>query len=405
MVYQHALISAAGLVFALVLPRLLIPVAEDFQFVSFTRDGLLRVALAPFILARDANFIYSLVAYALPVLMLASPRQLGLGLSEALPWNRMFLGIYGALVLILSFLGGTDFYRFSSYLLPLMALTLAKLADRYTLSQTLVVLAAVVIFNRIWLPFPNTDLDQYLDFYGASGTRFNLTSVLRIGELTVFLAVGFLMRRVAGPRRWNLRGLSGDDFRSRSRPASIHCGAYRSRASCTLARALLNIHGPVTSNPYDTVRRTVASAALHLAFRRYLGENGILFEVQQPTPFSDPDRYDLRFGGHTCELKPFLISRASQWQQLSGDPRLALAAPALVPLDRHTSETVKARDLYAFAFVGAAGCLEGAEGPGPGSASRRVLDARHASVLAGGPAFGTTRSGRSKSGGSSWHLI
>ena len=97
----------------------------------------------------------------------------------------------------------------------------------------------------------------------------------------------------------------------------------------------------------------MASAGLHLAFRRYLGEKGILFGVQQPTPFSDPDRYDLRFGGRTCELKTFLISRASQWQELSGDPRLALEAPALVPLDRHTSDTVKARDLYAFAFVGA----------------------------------------------------
>ena len=199
-VYQQALISAVGLVFALVLPRLLIPVAEDFQFVSFTRDGLLRAALAPFILARDANFIYSVVAYALPVLMLASPRQLGLGLSAALPWNRTFLGIYGAV--------GSDpelprrhgLLPISSYLLPLMALALAKLADRCTLSETLVMLAAVIIFNRIWLPFPNTELDQYLDFYGASGTRFNLTSVLRIGELTIFLAVGFLMRRVAGSR-------------------------------------------------------------------------------------------------------------------------------------------------------------------------------------------------------------
>ena len=75
------------------LPRLLIPVAEDFQFVSFSGTDCSGSALAPFILARDANFIYSLVAYALPVLMLASPRQLGLGLSEVLPWNRMFLGI------------------------------------------------------------------------------------------------------------------------------------------------------------------------------------------------------------------------------------------------------------------------------------------------------------------------
>ena len=57
----RSLISLVGLAVALLVPRLLIPIAEDFQFVSFTRDGLLRVALAPLILARDANYIYSIV--------------------------------------------------------------------------------------------------------------------------------------------------------------------------------------------------------------------------------------------------------------------------------------------------------------------------------------------------------
>ena len=155
-------------------------------------------------------------------------------------------------------------------------------------------------------------------------------------------------------------------------------------------------------NRYDTIRRTVASAALNLAFRRYLGENGVLFGVQEPTPFSDPDRYDLLLGGRTCELKTYLISRASQWQALSDDPRLALAAPALVPLDRHTTDTVRARDIYVFAFVGARvasqeiGCL------GPGSATRRVLDARNANSLAGWPTLGAARPGRSQGGGNRW---
>ena len=197
---QQALIATFGLAFALALPRLLIPIAEDFQFVSVTRDGLLRAALAPLILARDANFLYSLVAYFLPVLMLASPRQVGLVLSEAHPWDRAFLGVYCALVLVFSFLGGTDFYRFSSYLIPITELlAIAKIADRSTLLQTLFVLAVVFVFNRIWLPFPSTDLDHYLDFYGASGTRFSLASMLRVGELALCLAAGFLMRRALWP--------------------------------------------------------------------------------------------------------------------------------------------------------------------------------------------------------------
>jgi hypothetical protein len=125
-------------------------------------------------------------------------------------------------------------------------------------------------------------------------------------------------------------------------------------AGLVYARGVLqNRHDPASSRLYDTLRRTAASAALNLAFRRYLGEKGISFGVEIPVPFSDPARYDLRLGGRTCELKSYLISRASQWQALSNDPRLALRALALVPLDRHTRETVRPRDVYAFGFVGA----------------------------------------------------
>ncbi len=197
---QQALISLVGLAVALLLPRLLIPIAEDFQFANFTRDGLLRALLAPLIPARDANYIFSLVAYLLPVLMLAGLGQLRDFRARAGHWNRMFLGAYSVMVLIFSFLGGTDFYRFSTYLLPVMALAVAALADRCRLSHILVVLAAVCVFNRIWLPFPSTDLDHYLDFYGASGTRFNPTSALRVGELVSLLALGFILRTIWPPR-------------------------------------------------------------------------------------------------------------------------------------------------------------------------------------------------------------
>jgi hypothetical protein len=191
---RQAVISALGLALALLVPRLLIPIAEDFQFASLTRDGLLRAVLAPLIPIRDVNFIYSLVAYSLPILMLASPRQLLVVAAESRRWDRLFLGTYCVLVLVFSFLGGTDFYRFSSYLLPVMALALAKLTNRSTPAQVMVMLAAVFVFNRIWLPFPQTDLDHYLDFYGASGTHFTLATALRVVELAVLLAVGLLMR-------------------------------------------------------------------------------------------------------------------------------------------------------------------------------------------------------------------
>ncbi len=197
---EQAVISVVGLAVALWLPRVLIPVAEDFQFANLTRDGFLRALLAPLILSRDANYIFSLLAYLLPVFMLAGLGQLRDLRAEAGHWNRVFLGAYSAFVLIFSFLGGTDFYRFSTYLLPVMVLAVAAVADRCRLPHILVALTAVCVFNRILLPFPSTDLDHYLDFYAASGTRFNLASVLRVGELVVLLAVGFILRAIWPPR-------------------------------------------------------------------------------------------------------------------------------------------------------------------------------------------------------------
>jgi hypothetical protein len=198
---EQALISVLGLAVALLLPRVLIPIAEDYQFASLTEDGLLRAVLAPLILARDANYVYSVLAYALPILMVASPPQLHLIWAALRRWDRGFLGAYCALVLALSFLGGTDFGRFSTFLLPPLALVLASVTDRCTPTQLLAMLAAIFVFNRIWRPIPDADVEKYLDFYGAYGTRFTLASVLRIGELAGFLGAGILIRKVSDPQR------------------------------------------------------------------------------------------------------------------------------------------------------------------------------------------------------------
>ena len=202
-VVSEALISAVGLVAALALPRLLIPVAEDYQFASLTRDGLLRILLAPFVLPRDANFLYSVIAYLLPSLMIAGFAEISSALGSVSLPTRRYLLVYSALVLVLSFLGGTDFYRFSSYLFLPQALFVALVARKSQLWRVGIMLLATFLFNRLWLPFPMLDLSHYLDFYGGFGTRFGLPTVLRILECMAFIGVGALSRRMfssTGPR-------------------------------------------------------------------------------------------------------------------------------------------------------------------------------------------------------------
>ncbi len=105
------------------------------------------------------------------------------------------------------------------------------------------------------------------------------------------------------------------------------------------------------TSPYDRLRRSVAGTAVELAFRRYLSQNDIPFEVKGATPFTDPDRYDVTLNGTRCDLKSFFISRRSQVAEIHRDPAILLDVPALVPSDQHVGEGHSDRDLYIFAFL------------------------------------------------------
>ncbi len=193
---KEMILSSLGLMLAIGLPRLLIPVSENYQFADLSAEGILRVLLAPLVLSRDAIFLYSLAAYALPTLMLVNPRNARSILGSLNPETKSFLAAYTGLVLLFSFLGGTDFYRFSTYLFLPQAVLLGYLSQTSTSLELAVMGVAVFIFNRIWLPFPASDAGAYLDFYGAYATRFNAAGVLRMVECCVFILVGALVRRL-----------------------------------------------------------------------------------------------------------------------------------------------------------------------------------------------------------------
>ncbi len=116
-------------------------------------------------------------------------------------------------------------------------------------------------------------------------------------------------------------------------------------------RSMAYTYDRMGGSPVERLRRIVGGVAVELAFRRYLSEQGIPFDVLGATPFTRPDRYDVSLGGHRCDLKSFLITRRSQINRLRQDPALALQAPALVPLDQFAAEGHKPDDLYIFAFL------------------------------------------------------
>ena len=116
-------------------------------------------------------------------------------------------------------------------------------------------------------------------------------------------------------------------------------------------RSLAYTYDRMGGSPVDRLRRIVAGVAVELAFRRYLVEQAVPFDVLGATPFTDPDRYDVSLGGHRCDVKSFFISRRAQIHSLRHDHGLVLQAPALVPLDQFAAESHKPDDLYLFAFL------------------------------------------------------
>jgi hypothetical protein len=102
---------------------------------------------------------------------------------------------------------------------------------------------------------------------------------------------------------------------------------------------------------YDRLRQIVSEAAVEIAFRRYLSEQDIPFDVKAALPFTGHDRYDVVLGGRRCEIKSFLIHEREQISQMQREPELLLKAQVLVASDQHAAEGHSPRDLYLFAFL------------------------------------------------------
>jgi hypothetical protein len=102
---------------------------------------------------------------------------------------------------------------------------------------------------------------------------------------------------------------------------------------------------------YDRLRRIVAGVAVELAFRRYLAQQNVNFDVKGATPFTDPDHYDVSLGGRRCDIKSFLITYREQISEMRRNPQIVLNAPALYPSDQNAGDGHSNNDIYLFAFL------------------------------------------------------
>ena len=108
---------------------------------------------------------------------------------------------------------------------------------------------------------------------------------------------------------------------------------------------------PRGSSADDRLRQAVAEIVVEIAFRRYLSEQNIPFDVKAALPFHGHERYDVMLAGRRCEIKSLLLSQSQHISRIRQNPDLLLEVPALVDSDQHAAEGQFPRDLYLFAFL------------------------------------------------------
>lgn len=116
-------------------------------------------------------------------------------------------------------------------------------------------------------------------------------------------------------------------------------------------RSLAYNYDQMSGSLYSRLRRIVGSSAVELAFRHYLTQQEIPYQVKGVTPFSNANRYDVSLGGHRCDIKTFVTSKRNQITEMRKNPRLVLNAPALIPEEQFDAVNRQDQDIYLFAFL------------------------------------------------------
>lgn len=180
---------------AVVLPRLLITVHSTMQFIS-ADSGVMRTIKYLLSPKRNFNILYDSIAYFLPVWILFSKERF-----ERLKQTGDFfkyLVCYIFFVLSLTFIGGGDIQRFVTFYFIAVALIVTTFLRDTSVKEIVIMLAAVFIFNRIWMQIPMESLDRYLDLMSGNNTRVNLQSLLRVIELSATILIArFLIHKTA----------------------------------------------------------------------------------------------------------------------------------------------------------------------------------------------------------------
>jgi hypothetical protein len=190
------LIKSIGIVGIVILvywmPQKLIIVGRTDQLLNSDLSNLWNIVTN---VTRNFNILLGAAIYLLPLLALLT-RERTRRLWARLGSYRFDMALYVLIVTALALVGGSDIDRFMVYLFVPLIFALALLLDEGVQPLEVVyALLATALYNRILAPVPQQSREAYLDFYIVWHDRTSPVMWLRAGELLLWLAGAFALRR------------------------------------------------------------------------------------------------------------------------------------------------------------------------------------------------------------------
>ena len=203
---QMATLAVVATLAVFIVPRVLIPVTSSFGTITEYRlqtpsrtlyFSQLRMFLAwPPKAGAALNIVLALLSFWLPALMLWTPAR-GRALRRAAGNDAAALGVWACSIVALMAVGGTKIMVFAVYTAPLLGAALSALLEAGpSAAETLFVIAATAIFNRIVFPLgsPGGDPGVDIGFYGAYGLDPGDAAPWRFAEAAAWVALAGLLR-------------------------------------------------------------------------------------------------------------------------------------------------------------------------------------------------------------------
>lgn len=171
------------LIVSVLLPRVLIPVTESYQYVKGFED-LISIPLDWW---RDFNWMYTIIIYFLPVFILLTRKRFQ-KIKKIIPRQHFtFIVIYTLLVALLSMYGGTDLARFTTFLFIPQIIFIAYLTPLSSKAEWIYLLVTVFLFNKMHTNIPVGDVNWYGGYANivTHGTYMHLLwmAVILIGAM------------------------------------------------------------------------------------------------------------------------------------------------------------------------------------------------------------------------------